>query len=97
VVAGGGDGVLGGDDRVGGGRGGVDGDGEGEGEGGGRGVQERGESCISLPESSSLSSSTSRRLLAAFQVRLAGGGEGMKAFSCEGGGGGAGSGSGGGS
>jgi hypothetical protein len=80
VVAGGGNGVLGGYDRVVGGLGGVD----GEGKGGGGGVQERGESCISLPESSSLSSSTSRRRLAAFQVRLAGGGEGVKAFSCEG-------------
>ncbi len=95
MVAGGSDGVLGGDDRVSGGLGSVDGDGEGE--GGGGGVQERGESCISLPESSSLSSSTSRRHLAAFLVRLVGSGDGVKDFSCKGDVGGAGSGSGGGS
>ncbi len=92
MVAGGGDGVLGGDDRVGEGLGGVDG--VGEGECGGRGVHERGESCISSPESSSLSSSTLKRRLAAFLVRLAGGGEVLRIFSCEVDEGGAGNGSG---
>ncbi len=92
MVAGGGDGVLGGDDRVGEGLGSVDG--VGEGEGGGRGVHERGDSCTSSPESSSLSSSTSQRRLAAFLVRLASGGEGVRILSCEGDEGGAGSSSG---
>ncbi len=68
-----GDGDHADDGRNGGGLGGVDGGGEGE--GGGGGVQERGESWIPSPESSSLRSSTSQRRLAAFLVRLAGGRE----------------------
>jgi hypothetical protein len=53
---------LGGNNKVGEGLGGVDGDGEG----GGGEVHERGESCISSQESSSLRSSTSQRCFATF-------------------------------
>jgi hypothetical protein len=81
-----GDGDLGGNGRIGGGLGGVDGDGEGE--GGGGGVQERGESWIPSPESCSLRSSTSQRRLAIFLVRLAGGGEAVGDLTGENGGGG---------
>ncbi len=79
-------GVVRGDGRIGGGLGGVDGDDEGE--GGGGGVQERGESWIPSPESSSLRSSTSQRSLAAFLVRLAGGREAVGDLSGESEGGG---------
>ncbi len=52
-------------------------------------MQERGDSCISSPESSPLRSSTSRRRLAAFLVCLAGGGESVGDCSGVGDGGGA--------
>jgi hypothetical protein len=55
---------------------------------GGRGVQERWESWIPSPESSSFRSSTSQHRLAAFLVRLAGGGEAVGDLIGESGGGG---------